>query len=49
MPKNAKDPKNHFPWKKAGALLDNIKEDRAKVLQFQMRDKEKNTRTRKNW
>ncbi|MBN2041251.1 MAG: tetratricopeptide repeat protein [Spirochaetes bacterium] len=35
--------------KKAEALLDNIKEDRAKVLQFQMRDKDKDTGSGKNW
>lgn len=43
------DKMTNLDKKKAEALLDNIKEDRAKVLQFQMRDKGKNTHTGKNW
>ncbi len=35
--------------KKAEALLDNIKEDRAKILQYQMKDKKDNTKSGKTW
>ena len=43
------DKVSNLDKKKAEALLDNIKEDRAKILQFQTRDQEKNTQTGKNW
>ncbi len=35
--------------KKAEALLDNIKEDRAKILKYQMKDKRDNTKSGKAW
>jgi Ca-activated chloride channel homolog len=48
-PKSEMSPAEILERKKAEALLDNIKEDRAKIMQFQTREEKKKAGSGKNW